>query len=459
MTSVTLARTVSGRVWLIRLAGAGVGAALAVAVLGSPIAGLAAAVVVAFLAAVVTRDTSVPWLRSTLGGAIAVSLKELRGRMRGRRAFTIVTLYLAALAAFSWAVVQIERRGAEAAAVGDFPGRGFVPDLSQAALGAQIGQTLFVALLVVVMMLVVFLAPAFTAGAISGERERQTYEMLLATPLPATAVVAGKLLSALVYLLLLIVASIPLMSLVFTFGGVAVDDVVRAYVLLIATAVAFGALGLFLSALVRRSGAATILSYLAVIGLTLASLFVFVFWGAMVGYNPGATVTGRDVLASLGRRPPEALVWLDPAVGVADLACATGSGRIAYYSCAVTTYVTNTPYFGQPVTLTPGLQKGVFPPNTGVDDSGSGAPTAPDDGIAQVVVNPFGVPRDLIWPRIAVSEFAFAGLLALGSILLLSPSRPRLRVGNVRRRGVGRLARQPLVETAADDEAPAEAAP
>jgi ABC-type transport system involved in multi-copper enzyme maturation permease subunit len=354
--------------------------------------------------------------------------------MRGRRAFTIVTLYLAALAAFAWAVVQIGRRGAQTGTVGDIPGSGFFPDLSQAALGAQIGQTLFVALLVVLMMLVVFLAPAFTAGAISGERERQTYEMLLATPLSGTAVVAGKLFSALVYLLLLIVASIPLMSLVFTFGGVAVDDVVRAYVLLGATALAFGALGLFLSALVRRTGAATILSYLTVIGLTLASLFLFVFWGAMVGYNPGATVTGRDPIASLGRRPPEALVWLDPAIAVADLACATGNGRVAVYSCLAVTYVTNTPYFGQPVTTFPGaLDKDLVSGNAGVGVAGPSVSTG-EGRVAAVPVNPFGVPRDLIWPRIAASEGAFAVLLTLGSILLLSPTRGRLQVPSLVRR-------------------------
>jgi ABC-type transport system involved in multi-copper enzyme maturation permease subunit len=371
----------------------------------------------------------VPWLRGTVAGAIAVSLKELRGRMRGRRAFTIVTLYLAALAAFAWGVVQIQRRGAEASALGTFPGRDFAPDLGHAALAAQIGQTLFAALLVVLTMLVVFLAPAFTAGAISGERERQTYEMLLATPLSATAVVVGKLLSALVYLFLLIVASIPLMSLVFTFGGVAVDDVARAYLLLVATAVLFGALGLFLSALVRRTGAATILSYLTVLGLTLASLFIFVFWGAMVAYQPGATITGRDPLASLGKRPPEALVWLDPAVAVADLACATGSGEIAYYSCLVTTYVTNTPYFGQPISALEGQGKfGIFPPNTVVDDGSGVVGGGPSDQAGQVPVNPLGVPRDLIWPKIAASEAIVAFALTVGTILLLSPTRARLRI-------------------------------
>jgi hypothetical protein len=122
-------------------------------------------------------------LRDAFAGTVAVGLKELRGRMRGRRAFSIVTVYLALLGGFAWAVIQIQERGARDA-TGLITGRDLlpgsgIPGLGQAALGAQIGQTLFVALLVVLTMLVVFLAPAFTAGAISGGRH---LEMLAATP-------------------------------------------------------------------------------------------------------------------------------------------------------------------------------------------------------------------------------------------------------------------------------------
>ena len=50
-------------------------------------------------------------------------------------------------------------------------------------LSPQIGQMLFVALAFLELMMVCAIAPAVTAGAISGEQEKLTYEMLLATPL------------------------------------------------------------------------------------------------------------------------------------------------------------------------------------------------------------------------------------------------------------------------------------
>lgn len=420
MTAASLARSGLGRVWLPRIGGAAIGGGLALLTLVAPLAAVGALALLGVVALVVTRRRTVPWLRGVAGGAVAVALKELRGRMRGRRAFTIVTLYLALLAGFAWAVIQIQKPSADA--FGYY--QGAYPGIGQVAQSAQIGQTLFAALLILLTMLVVFLAPAFTAGAISQERERQTFELLAATPLPATAVVLGKLLSALVYVFLLILASVPLMSFVFTFGGVAVDDVVRAYILLIATALGLGALGLFLSALVRRTGAATILAYLTVLGLTVASLFVFLFWASTVQYQPGATLAGRDPLESLRRRPPEVLVWLNPTVGVADLICGTGSGGLAVVGCAVTTYVTNTPYFGEP--SSPTFERG------GAVVEGDGVLRRGDERPVLVAqqVNPFGVPRDLIWPKIALSEAVFALLLTIGSILLVSPTRavtlPRL---------------------------------
>ena len=46
------------------------------------------------------------WLGRPLGGIAAVGVKELRGRMRGRRAFVNLTLYLALLTGFGWMVEQ-----------------------------------------------------------------------------------------------------------------------------------------------------------------------------------------------------------------------------------------------------------------------------------------------------------------------------------------------------------------
>ncbi len=68
-------------------------------------------------------------------------------------------------------------------------------------------------------ILLMFIVPAVTAASISGERERQTLELMLTTQMTASQVVIGKLMSALSTLLLLIVSSFPAVAMVFVYGG------------------------------------------------------------------------------------------------------------------------------------------------------------------------------------------------------------------------------------------------
>ena len=52
---------------------------------------------------------------------------------------------------------------------------------------------------------------------------------------------------------------------------------------LLVTALCFGAMGLFVSALVKRTQAATVINLVIVIALTAGTTFIFVFWVAMTG--------------------------------------------------------------------------------------------------------------------------------------------------------------------------------
>lgn len=75
-------------------------------------------------------------------------------------------------------------------------------------------------------ILLMFIVPAVTAASISGERERQTLELMLTTQMTASQVVIGKLMSALCTLLLLIVSSFPSVAMVFVYGGITWTDAV-----------------------------------------------------------------------------------------------------------------------------------------------------------------------------------------------------------------------------------------
>ena len=74
-------------------------------------------------------------------------------------------------------------------------------------------------------------------------------------------IVLGKLLSSLSYVFLLMLAALPLFSLVFLFGGVSPGQVVLAFVISLASALTLGTIGVFISVLIRRGQIATVLSY------------------------------------------------------------------------------------------------------------------------------------------------------------------------------------------------------
>jgi hypothetical protein len=131
----------------------------------------------------------------------------------------------------------------------------------------QVGQTLFTALAFMEMIVICTITPAITAGAISGEKERQTYEMLLATPLHPMRILLGKLISALSYIFLLIFAALPLASLIFTFGGVTIRDIIKALIVLISVALLVGSISIFFSSLTSRTGRAMVLSYVTLMGM------------------------------------------------------------------------------------------------------------------------------------------------------------------------------------------------
>lgn len=176
-----------------------------------------------------------------------VMVKELRGRMRGARAFSVLTIYLALLSIFAILVYVAVTESSTSVS-------------GQSDVG-EIGRTLFGGVVAIEMLLITFIAPAFTAGAISGEREHQTFELVRATLLPLHTLVLGKLASAMLYVLLLLLAAVPLQSIAFFFGGVTETELILALVILAVSALYFSTVGVYFSTRSRRTLSASLLTY------------------------------------------------------------------------------------------------------------------------------------------------------------------------------------------------------
>jgi hypothetical protein len=243
-------------------------------------------ILLGFTPAVVTILFAV-WSGAILAGDLRafrinpVMLKELRGRMRGVRAFVVLTVYLGLMSGFTallYLVYTPVNRSTGSAAAG------------------EVGRVLFMGVVGIELMLIIFIAPAFTAGAITGERERQTYDLLRTTLLATSSFVIGKLESALSYVLLLLLAAIPLQSIAFLFGGVSELELILAFVLLTVTGITLGTVGIFFSAIAPRTLTASVRAYTSTLVATFIAPLVLTI---VVNFLSSALRTTSPIVESI----------------------------------------------------------------------------------------------------------------------------------------------------------------
>ena len=361
------------------------------------------------------RRRRLPSIRAT-SGITAIIVKELRGRMRGRRAFIVLTLHVLLLTLFAWMFLRLNEE--QLANMGSYGGQATYAS-------ASVGRGIFIGLMMLQTLMIAVLAPAATAGAISSEREHQTLELLAVTPISSLAIVLGKLLSALAWVFVLILASIPVTALVFVFGGVAPDDLVRGYIVLFATVIGLGSVGIFFSTLTRRTGASTGLTFVVTLVLMVGTVFIWIF----------LSNTSEISATGLRRQPPEALLYLNPFVAQADVACGTEEGGFGG-SCSLMSGILGTPDQIVPQPLpAPGFRVG----GVGVDvNDTKGIPFvrsqpaivgndvivrkigAVNDIAVAAPIDPF---RDRFWPKSVASFLILATVMTMLSVQFVTPTR------------------------------------
>jgi ABC-type transport system involved in multi-copper enzyme maturation permease subunit len=192
---------------------------------------------------------------------------------------------------------------------------------------AQISGRIFQRMSYLQLALVALLAPIFTAGAITQEKDSQTYDILLSTPLTNGQIVLGSLLSRLFFVVALLLSGIPIFAITQIFGGVALSDIAASFAIAAATAFITGALAMAIATFgvgTRR----TIFSFYLFIVAYLAGLYLLdglpIFHPAaadgtalrtswLTGLNPFLalqTYFGREYLPpTLGELPPSLRGW------------------------------------------------------------------------------------------------------------------------------------------------------
>ena len=216
-----------------------------------------------------------------------VMLKELRQRFRTTKTPAIIFLYLLVIGGFTLGFIYLNWR---------YSSMTFDPHSS---------RQIFITLSVAQLILLSFVSPGLTASNISGERERQTLNVLLTTQLSPIGIVVGKMVSSCAFTMLLLIATLPLYSIVLMFGGVAPSQLWAVFGFYLVTMFLLASIGMACSTFFKRTGVSTITAYgfTAFLGAGTAFLAAFIYEATVRNTYPRPEVMPGSVQFLLDINP------------------------------------------------------------------------------------------------------------------------------------------------------------
>ncbi len=212
-----------------------------------------------------------------------IYLKELRIAVRSKKAPIILLLYNGLLALFGLFFFYVTFDAGSR-----YTGRINYSDI----------LSIYTMIVSVEFALVLFTVPGLTAGSISGEREKQTLDILLTTTLTPMEIIMGKLGSSINAIIMLAVSSLPILGLVFSIGGVTLLDFAKFLVLIIVAAIFIGSIGIFFSTLYKKTTAATVTSYGAVFALTAGTMIIVLAISEIANLNINNQIMGDGLYSN-----------------------------------------------------------------------------------------------------------------------------------------------------------------
>lgn len=120
---------------------------------------------------------------------------------------------------------------------------------------------LYPVLAVTQLVILGMVVPVRTASSISGEKERQTFDIMMTTSMSPFSIILGKVMTAIVQSMFYVVASMPIMALPFIIGGMSWAYLFLFLGIAILVALFSASIGIFCSSLCKKSISAVILSY------------------------------------------------------------------------------------------------------------------------------------------------------------------------------------------------------
>lgn len=148
---------------------------------------------------------------------------------------------------------------------------------------AKYSTQTFTVVSMVQLGLMAFIAPVFAAGAITQEKDSNTFAILLTTPLSNGQIVLGSLLSRLYFVWVLLLSGLPVFCITMIYGGVTAREVFESFGLAACTGLITGALAITISVF-RVGTRRTIFSFfvgVAVYLLAIGAIGTQTTWGIL----------------------------------------------------------------------------------------------------------------------------------------------------------------------------------
>lgn len=139
---------------------------------------------------------------------------------------------------------------------------------------AKNASQVFRVLSIIQLLMVCIIAPVFASAAITQEKNSQTFNILLSTPLTNGQIVLGSLLSRLYFVVNLLLAGVPLFCIMMVYGGVTGREIILSSALAATTALLTGSIAIAISVIKIGTGRTIFSFYLAIATYLIVMIFL-----------------------------------------------------------------------------------------------------------------------------------------------------------------------------------------
>lgn len=199
-----------------------------------------------------------------------ILLREIRRRMRNKGLIYMMIAYIAVLSMISFIIILTSRAYFVNKSYSNYFAFGSFFEAMQ-----RTGFSIYYSVTIIQALFILLVAPIITAGAITTEKEEQTFDFLRVTTISPANYIFGCLASNFLYICLMLICALPVLGLCFLFGGVGPDDIVSSFFLLLSIAFLLSVLGIMISSINTRTRSAQN----SMIGFIAAAIAVYIFGG------------------------------------------------------------------------------------------------------------------------------------------------------------------------------------